>query len=139
MKGPLFAIKAGGADDTTSTNVRWKSGGKTTPDAASPVFANGLVFLANNDGIATCVDAETGKEVWKERLGSAFRATPLVADGKIYFFTKDAKTIIVAANREFKELQRNDLGEDLMASPAAAHGSLFIRTKGHLYRISNGK
>jgi outer membrane protein assembly factor BamB len=135
MKGPLFAIKAGGADDTTLTNVRWKYGNKTTPDAASPVFANGLVFLANNDGVATCVDAETGKEVWKERLAERFRATPLVADGKIYFFGKEGKAIIVDASREFNAVGRADLGEDLMASPAAAHGSLFIRTKEHVYRI----
>jgi outer membrane protein assembly factor BamB len=135
MKGPLFAIKAGGVDDTTLTNVRWKYGNKTTPDAASPVIANGLVFLANNDGVATCVDADTGKEVWKERLAERFRATPLVADGKIYFFGKEGKAIIVDASRDFNAVGRADLGEDLMASPAAAHASLFIRTKQHLYRI----
>jgi outer membrane protein assembly factor BamB len=139
MKGPLFAIKAGGADDTTSTNVRWKYPAKSTPDAASPVVANGLVFLANNDGFASAIDADTGKEVWKERLGDKFRATPLVNDGKVYFFAKDGTAILVEASRELKVLQRNDLGEDLMASPAAAHGSLFIRTKGHLYRIGAPK
>jgi len=139
MKGPLFAIKAGGADDTTGTNVRWKYGNKTTPDAASPVFANCLVFLANNDGVATCVDAETGKEVWKERLAERFRATPLVADGKVYFFSKEGKAIIVEASREFNVICRCDLSEDLMASAAAAHASLFIRTKEHVYRIGAAK
>ncbi len=139
MKGPLFAVKVGGDGDTTASNVRWKFGGGTTPDAASPVVANGLVFLANNAGLVTCVDAATGKEVWKERLADAFRATPLVADGKIYFFAKDGKAILVDASREFNVIQRNNLNEDLMASPAAAHGSLFIRTKGHLYRIAGSK
>jgi outer membrane protein assembly factor BamB len=139
MKGPLFAIKAGGADDTTLTNVRWKYGNKTTPDAASPVFSNGLVFLANNDGVATCIDAETGKEVWKERLGDRFRATPLVAEGRIYFLSKEGKAIIVDASRDFNVVARADLGEDIMASPAAAHGSLFIRTKEHVYRIGAPK
>ena len=136
MKGPLYAVKAGGAGDVTATNVRWKyAAGKVNPDAASPVYANGLVFMANNDGAAFCIDAANGKELWKERLGSPVRATPLVSDGKIYFLAKDGKAIIVAASREFNVLSRADLGEDLMASPAAAHGSLFIRTKGHLYRI----
>jgi outer membrane protein assembly factor BamB len=138
MKGPLFAIKAGGADDTTKTSVKWKYSA-ATPDAASPVFANGLVFLANNVGTATCIDAETGKEVWKERLGNGFRATPLVADGKIYFFSKEGKASIVEASRTFTVVATSDLGEDLMASPAAAQGSLFIRTKEHLYRIGGAK
>jgi outer membrane protein assembly factor BamB len=139
MKGPLFAIKAGGTDDTTKTNVRWKFGGKTTPDAVSPVVANGLVFLANNDGLVTCVDAKTGSEVWKERVGERFRATPLVADGKIYLFTREGEGIILDASRTFNVLQRNQLKEELMASPAAANGSLFIRTKSHLYRIGAAK
>ena len=138
MKGPLFAVKAGGNDDVTQTHVRWKYAG-ANPDAASPVIANGLVFLATNVGTAICIDAQTGKEVWKERLGAAFRATPLVADGKIYFFSKEGNAIIVNAGREFNVVSRADLGEDLMASPAAARGSLFIRTKEHLYRIANGK
>ena len=140
MSGPLFAIKAGGADDTTATHVRWKyPGKKTNPDASSPVFANGLVFMANNKGLAICIDADTGAEVWKEQLGEDVRATPLVADGKIYFLTKPGKAIIIEASREFKIVQRNDLGEEIIASPAAAHGSLFIRTKSHLYRIGSAK
>lgn len=139
MKGPVFAIKAGGSGDTTATSVRWKYPSKLTPDAACPVVVNDLVFLANNDDWLTCLDAKTGEEVWKERVGLQFRATPLVADGKIYFFAKSGAALIVEAGREFKLLERNTLSEDLMASPAAAHGSLFIRTKGHLYRIGTAK
>jgi outer membrane protein assembly factor BamB len=138
MKGPLFAVKAGGTGDTTKTNVKWKYTG-ATPDAASPVFANGLVFIANNAGIATCVDAKTGQEVWKERLGRAFRATPLVGGNRVYFFSKEGTAFIVEAAREFKLLSRAEIGEDITASPAAAHGSLFIRTKKHLYRIGTSR
>jgi len=134
MKGPLFSVKAGGNGDVTKTNVNWKYTG-TTPDAACPVFANGLVFLATNPGIALCIDAKDGKEVWKERLADAFRSTPLVAGNHIYFFAKDGKATIVEADRTLKTVGQGDLGEDLMASPAAAHGCLFIRTKGHLFRI----
>jgi outer membrane protein assembly factor BamB len=139
MKGPLFSVKAGGSGDVTTKNVNWKYVG-ATPDAASPVFANGLVFLATNKpGIAVCIDAETGKEVWKERLGVEFRSTPLVAEGRVYYFAKDGKATIVEAARTLKTVGEGDLGEDLMASPAAAQGSLFIRTKGHLYRIGAPK
>jgi outer membrane protein assembly factor BamB len=138
MKGPLFAIKAGGNDDVTATHVRWKYVA-VNPDAASPVFANGLIFMATNAGTAICLEADTGKEVWKERLAEAFRATPLVADGKIYFFSKQGKATIVEASRTFKTLSQADLGEEIIASPAAAHGCLFLRTKEHLYRIGGAK
>ena len=71
MKGPVFAVRAGGSGDVTASHVRWKYTG-VTPDAASPVTANGLVFLANNAGIAICLEAETGRELWKQRLGGDF-------------------------------------------------------------------
>ncbi len=138
MKGPLFAIKAGGDNDVNDTHVRWKYAG-TTPDAASPVVANGLVFLATNPGVAVCIDAETGKEVWKQRLGDGFRATPLVVGDKIYLFTKEGAGIVIDASREFKVLAKNELGEEIMASPAAVGGDLFIRTKAHLYRVHDAK
>jgi len=99
------------------------------------VVANGLVFLALNKEFAICLDSATGKEVWKERLGVEFRATPLVAGDKVYYFAKEGKTIIIDAARTFRVVAECDLGEDTIASPAAVGGELFIRTRGHLYRI----
>ncbi len=140
MKGPVFAIRAGGRGDVTPTHVRWQYGSKgSTPDAASPTVANGLVFLASNAGIATCVDAATGKELWKERLGATFRATPLVSDGKVYFFSKEGKATVVEAAPEFKIVAQTEMNEDIIASPAAAGGELFLRTKEHLWRIGDTK
>jgi outer membrane protein assembly factor BamB len=134
MRGPLFAVRDGGSGDVTASHVRWQYAG-ATPDAASPVVANGLVFLATNQGVAVCLDAATGKEVWKERLGDAFRATPLVAGRRVYFFSKEGKTTVVAADREFKIVDRSELREETLASPAVAGGDLFIRTKQNLYKI----
>ncbi len=138
--GPVFAVRAEAAAphdepaDVTATNVLWKFTG-TTPDAACPVVVKGLVFLVTNAGVGICVDGATGKQLWKERLGTAFRATPLVVGDKIYFLNKEGKTTIVEAAREFKKLAECDLDEDTVASPAVAWGHLFIRTKGHVYRI----
>jgi outer membrane protein assembly factor BamB len=134
MRGPLFAIKAGGTGDVTKTHVRWAYKGGT-PDASTPVYCNGLVFMATNPGAVVCVDAQTGKEQWKERLSSGFRATPLVSDGKIFFFGKDGRATVVEASPSFHVVGRSDLGEDITASPAAVSGDLIIRTKTHLYRI----
>jgi outer membrane protein assembly factor BamB len=138
MRGPLVAVRTGGEGDVTGSHVRWKYEG-TTPDAASPVVADGLVFLATNPGLAVCVDTATGREVWKERLGRGFRATPLVAGDKVYFFSKEGKTTIVEAARKFQIISQADLGEETMASPAVAAGDLFIRTREHLYRVGSGK
>jgi len=134
MKGPLFAVKAGGAGDVNKTHVSWKYAG-ATPDAASPVVARGLVFLATNNGVAICVDARDGQEIWKQRLTDGFRATPLVAGSRIYFFGKDGKTFIVEAARKYTLVGRGDLGDDVMASPAVAGNDLILRTRSHLYRI----
>ncbi len=134
MKGPVFAIKAGNAGDSTDNRVLWKFAG-ATPDASCPVVTGGLLFMVNNSGVAFCLDAQTGKEVWKERLGEQFRASPLASGGNIYFLSKDGKAVIVEAARSFKVVERTDLGEEIIASPAAASGNLFLRTKGHLYRV----
>ena len=134
MRGPIFAVKAAGKADVTATHVLWKHAG-STPDAASPVVVGGLLFMVNNSGLATCLDAKTGHEYWKERLEDEFRATPLAAAGKIYFISKAGSATIVAASKEFKVIERCDLGEQIIASPAAAQGNLFLRTKSHLYRI----
>jgi outer membrane protein assembly factor BamB len=134
MRGPVVAVREGGAGDVTATHVRWKYTG-ATPDAASPVVANGLVFLATNPGVGVCLDATTGREVWKERLGDGFRATPLVAGDTVYFFSKEGRATLVEAARRFRVRARNDLGEEVVASPAAVGGDLFIRTKEHLLRI----
>jgi outer membrane protein assembly factor BamB len=137
MRGPVFAIRAGGSGDVTTTHVRWKTRGGNTPDAPSPVVVKGLVFLATNPGFGICLDAQTGKELWKERLGDAFRATPLAAGGKIYFVSKEGKATVVEAAQKFHVVATSELGEEIIASPAAAAGNLFLRTKEHLYRIGS--
>jgi outer membrane protein assembly factor BamB len=133
MRGPLFAVRADGSGE-----VRWKYAG-STPDAASPVVTAGLVYLATNPGVVVCLDASTGRPLWKQRLGEAFRATPLAAGGKVYFFSKEGRATVVEASRQFRILAQSDLGEELIASPAVASGNLFLRTKQHLYRIGSKK
>jgi outer membrane protein assembly factor BamB len=134
MRGPLFAVRAGGSGDVTATNVRWQYR-KHTPDASSPLVTNGLVFLATNDGLGVCLDAATGTELWSERLGRAFRASPLAAGGEVYFFSKEGKCTVVEAARQFKIVAQANLDEEIIASPAVAAGDLFLRTREHVYRI----
>jgi outer membrane protein assembly factor BamB len=139
MKGPLFAVRVEDNGKAKAGEVLWQFKKGENPDAASPAIVNGLVFLATNSGQGICVDAATGKQLWSERLANQFRATPLAAGNRVYFFGKEGKTVVVEASREFKTVAQAELDEDTVASPAVAGANLFIRTRGHLYRIGENK
>lgn len=130
----LFAIKAGGTGDLTKTNVAWKLP-KGAPTRPSPLVAGDLLFAVNDTGVAYCLEAATGKEVWRETLGGKFSASPVLAGGNVYFFSEEGKAFVVAADREFRLAQVNRLDAGCRASPAVTDGALFVRTYTHLYRI----
>ena len=88
-------------------------------------------------GVASCLDAKTGKVHWEERLGGNYSASPLYADGHIYFQSEEGDTTVVAASREFQKLASNQLGERTLASFAVVDKALLIRSDKHLYRIEN--
>jgi outer membrane protein assembly factor BamB len=95
----------------------------------------GMVFLVSDLGIAMCLDAKSGELIWRERLDGNYSASPLFADGRVYFFNHDAATTVIEAGRQYKELAVNRLDGEMRASPAVSGKSLFLRTRTHLYRI----
>jgi len=97
------------------------------------------LYTVSDKGVATCLDAKTGKPHWQEKLGGAFSASPLYADGKVYFHSEQGVGYVVKAGKKYELLAKNDLEEYSLASYAAADGALFIRTEGHLYRIQEKK
>jgi outer membrane protein assembly factor BamB len=103
------------------------------------VLHNDRFYFATDLGVATCVDAVSGEDVWKTRIGGNYTASPLVAGGHVYFFDIDGKTTVVRAADEYEVVSVNQLSEGMRASPAVAHGSLYLRTMGHLYKIENEK
>ena len=82
------------------------------------------------------MDAKTGVTHWRERLGGAHSASPIYADGRIYFQSEDGKTIVIAPGRTFQRLAENQLNGLTLASIGVSDGSLFIRSDSHLYRIA---
>ncbi len=130
----LLAVRPDGKGDVTDDHVAWTFN-KGVPTRASLVLVDDLLFMASNDGMAVCVEANTGKEVKKVRLGGGMWASPLAVDGKIYFFGQDGNSHVLEANRDMKVLAINKLDEGCWASPAVAGKALFIRTRTHLYRI----
>ena len=134
MKPELWAIRPEGQGDLTSTNVVWKAT-QHVPANPSPLLVGDALYLVSDSGIATCLDAKTGKELWRQRLGGDFSASPLYADSKIYFFGEKGETTVIAAGRSFTRLAKNSLDAGFMASPAAIDAALIVRTRTHLYRI----
>jgi len=103
---------------------------------ASPVLCNGLLFVVAAHRDAHCLDARTGELLWSQQLnGRGCMASPIAAGGAVYFPDVSGKTTVVAAERKFRKIAENDLGEPIWASPAPVRGRLYIRTTGHLWCI----
>lgn len=135
----LLAIDPTGRGDVTDSHVVWQTSSEV-PHNPSPLVVGDNLYLVSDRGIASCLDARTGKQHWRERIESEYWASPVYADGKIYFQDKFGTGVVIAAGTEFHELGRNLLGNDdrSFASYAVSDGALFIRTETHLYRIADG-
>ncbi len=125
--GPYMALRLGGRGVVDESHVAWRVP-TGAPYISSLLYYEGLVYMANGNGIVTAVDADTGRRVWQDRVGGIFSASPAAGDGKVYLFSETGETVVLQAGRELEILQRNDLGERVVSSPAVSDGRLFIRT-----------
>jgi outer membrane protein assembly factor BamB len=131
----LLAVRADGAGDVTGTHVAWTLR-RAAPLTPSPLLAGDELYVVNDGGIATCLDAKTGETHWIQRLGGGdYSASPVLADGRIYFLSEGGMATVIAAGREFHKLSTNTVEGETLASMAVSAGSIFIRTDSHLYRI----
>jgi outer membrane protein assembly factor BamB len=130
----LRAIRLEGGADDTSRQVVWdtKKGVTTIP---SPIYVKPYLYMATEKGIAYCLDAATGKQIWQERLPGSYAASPVYADGRIYFLSETGETTVLEPGSAFRILAQNPLGERCQASMAVANGRFFIRTRENLYGI----
>jgi outer membrane protein assembly factor BamB len=136
-RSELLAIRPDGEGDVTDTHVMWKAfqGIGRKP---SPLMVDDLLYtVSDSGGIVSCLDARSGREVWKARVGGeAHSASPLLADGRIYVFAEDGSAAVLAPGREQRELGAGRVDEGgVMATPAIADDAIFLRTESHLYRI----
>lgn len=130
----MWAVRPDGRGCVTESHVVWRYP-KTVPHRSSPILVGDHIFMVDDNGVAVCLDAKTGDEVWKKRLGGNFSASPVFAEGRLYFCDESGKTTVVAASPDYEELAVNELADGFMGSPAVSGKSLILRTKTALYRI----
>ena len=131
----VLAVKTDGKGDVTDTHIAWtlKKGAPHTP---SMLLVGDELYMVSDGGVASCVDARTGDVHWQERLrGKGYSASPIFADGKLWFLSEDGVGTVVKASKTYALIGSNPLGERTLASYAAIDGALFIRSESKLYRI----
>jgi outer membrane protein assembly factor BamB len=134
----VMAIRPDGQGDVTATHVAWTLR-KGAPNTPSLLLVDDELYLVSDAGIASCVDAKTGKVNWSERVGGNYSASPLYADGRIYLQNEEGVGVVVKPGKTFQELARNSLNERTLASYAVADGTLFIRGQEHLFCVVGEK
>jgi outer membrane protein assembly factor BamB len=143
-RSPLWAIKAGASGhislkkgETSNASIAW-SNTKACPPMASPLlYKDYLYILMQNSNILMCLDARTGKEVYKERLQGAksFTSSPWASDGKLYCLDEDGRTFVVKAGPKFELLVKNAIKDMFWSTPALSRDALYLRGADRLYCI----
>jgi outer membrane protein assembly factor BamB len=135
--GPYWALKSGERNEVPKSKLLWhvETG---APYTSSMVHHDGLLYMATEMGIVSCIDGKTGERVWRERLGGIYSASPVSADGKIYLVSENGETLVLGAGRTPRVLAKNKLDMRVIASPAISDGRIFIRGDRHLVAIRAG-
>ena len=139
--GPVFCLKPDITGDVTDKpDAKLWHMDRGTPDVASPLIHDGLVYMCIETGVFVCLDAKSGETIYKERiLADQHRSTPVVVGDRIYVTGRKGTVVVLATGRELKILSENELGETTTASPAVANGQIYIRTFNALYAFGHGK
>jgi len=136
----IQAIRGGGTGDVTKTHVLWNLDHKTPSNLSSPLFYNNRLYLVKSGGLSSCYDTRDGKVLWeRSRLGNFgdYFASPVAADGRILIAGRNGFIVVLEDGAELKVLGKNDIGEEIIATPAIADDRLFIRTRENLICVSS--
>lgn len=130
----FLAIRADGRGDVTDTHLVWilKRGAPYNP---SPLLSGEHLFLVSDQGLASCIEAKTGRVLWNERVPGAYSASPLLADGLLYLTNEQGLTSVLKAGATFEVVAKNAMNERTLASLAASEGTIYLRTEKALYKI----
>ncbi len=132
--GPYMAIRPGARGALAKTNLVWHVA-TGAPYVSSLLYYDGLLYMAGDTGIVTCVDAKTGEMAWRQRIGGIYTSSPVAGDGKVYLLSESGEAVVLRAGRTPEILARNTIDGRILASPAISGGRLFIRTDDSLVAI----
>ncbi len=127
----LSAVKLGGSGDVSGTHVAYTLR-RATHYVPTPLYRDGRVYLINDAGIASAIEAATGKEIWSERLRAEFFASPVMIEGRIYVPSTKGEMIVLATGDKYELLARNPIGEGTHSTPCVDGGRLYVKTFTHL-------
>jgi len=133
-KPQLWAIRVDGRGDVTDTHVVWKHV-QQIPAKPSPVLVDDMLFVISDIGIATCLDAPTGKLRWRKRISGNHSASPTVVDDRVYFLSEEGEITTIRASADYEELAKGKIDGRIMASPAVLESVVLLRSDSNLYRI----
>lgn len=128
----LMSVKADGSGDVTQTHVNWRTE-RGMPYVPSPLYHNGLLYIVDDNGIATCTDSSSGKPVWQKRLGGDFSASVVLCGDRLYAASEQGIIHVLKIGRQYEELARNDLKDEIMATPIILNDKIYVRTKSQLF------
>lgn len=133
-----IAIRPGGSGDVTNTaRILWTYA-KGTAYVVSPILYEGLVYLVNDRGVITAMDARTGDiryEGGRVPVPASFMGSPVAADGRILMTSEDGDTFVIRAGPKHEVLATNSVGEPVYTTPAISNGRIYIRGEKHLFAI----
>jgi outer membrane protein assembly factor BamB len=133
-KPQLWAVRVDGTGDVSSTHVQWTAL-QGIPSKSSPILHEGLLYVVADNGVASCFDASDGTQLWKERIGGDYSASPILVGGNLYFGSHDGIVTVIKPGREVEIVATNQLDGKIMASPAVVANAMVIRTDQAIYRI----
>ena len=130
----LYAIRPNARGEVTRSDLVWRID-RSVSHVPSPLLVRDELYFISDKGVASCVDARSGKLHWRQRIGGNYSASLLLADQRIYAFSEEGKTVVWKPGTRFRHLAENQLDGRFMASPAVKEKALYLRSDTHLYRI----
>jgi outer membrane protein assembly factor BamB len=132
----MLAVNPDGSGDITATNILWKKRDNIAhTQILTPVIKDGLIYTVSSRNILMCIDAATGREIWSERQRSDHNASPVYADGNVWFFSIKGEVLALKAGRKYQVVSRNQMDSGIWATPAFLRNSVILRTEKYLCRI----
>jgi outer membrane protein assembly factor BamB len=139
LPGDVYAVRPGGEGDVTDSRMAWHTARKVGRDLPSPIVMGDYMIVVSMGGMAACYGAADGQEIWQERLGGNFSASPIAAAGLAYFQSEDGSVVVIKPGTRLDQVARNTIAVDddevFRASPSPCEGQLFLRSDRALYCV----